>query len=179
MTSDLSRRGALMASIVAAGAGSAVGASASKATAAGVSEDVGPVVAHRKVQLLDGDDQQRFLLQTNKPPLYVDGGGYERSGPLHGGYFIFNDQDQSKRGDITVDREVAQASLDWPTVDALHLGAYQTSAATGAASLSMRRMPDPAIPPDEVTSADAPERVILGTANADGRPTPPTERLAG
>lgn len=166
MTSDLSRRGALRAGVfAAAGAGAAVGATPTEASAA---EDLGPVLAQRKVQLLDGDNQQRFLLQTSRPPVYLNGAVYERSGSPHGSYFIFNDQDQSERGGITVDRRNAQVSLDWPNVDAMHLGAYQKTATTGFASLSMRQMPDPAIPPEAVTDADAPERVLLGTANTDG-----------
>ena len=36
----------------------------------------------------------------------------------------------------------------------------------GVASLSVREMPDPTIPPDELTEEDAPQRILLGTDNA-------------
>ena len=162
--SDASRRGALRAGVAAAaGASAAVTSSASSAAA-----DLGAVRAHRRIQLLDGDYEQRFLLQTSRPPGYVNGAVYERKSPLHASYFIFNDQEESERGGITVDRDFAQVSLDWPNVDAVHLGAYLTTATNGLASLTMRQMPDPASPPDQVTEEDSPEREVLGPANSDG-----------
>lgn len=78
------------------------------------------------LQLIDGSRRQRFLVQSTKPPVYLNGATYppeQRSGQPNGCYFIFNDENQSERGGITVSPDAAQLSFDWPTIDAVHLNA--------------------------------------------------------
>jgi hypothetical protein len=122
-----------------------------------------------RLKLVDKLKRQRFLLQSTKPPIILNGVTYPadlRSGPPDGSYLLFNDENENERGGITVSPDSAQLSLDWPNVDAMHLGASTFPGALGAASLSMRQMPDPTIPPDELEPGDAPQRVLLGTSNA-------------
>jgi hypothetical protein len=167
-TSTISRRHALRGAAAAAALG-ATGALASSASAAGrvAKNVVGPLKVRKRLKLVDKEDQQRFLHQSTKPPVFLQGKKYPasaRSGPENGSYFIFNDENQNERGGLTVDPNVAQLSFDYPTVDALHLNAVNEGAA-GASQLSMREMPDPSIPIEELTPEDAPPRVLLGTDN--------------
>jgi hypothetical protein len=167
-TGTLSRRTALRGAAAAAAIG-ATGALTSSASAAGrlAKTVVGPLKVRKRLKLVDREDQQRFLQQSTKPPVFLQGKKYPasaRQGPEDGSYFIFNDENQNERGGIIVDPGVAQLSFDYPTVDALHLNAVNQDAA-GASQLSMREMPDPSIPPEELTPEDAPPRVLLGTSN--------------
>jgi hypothetical protein len=165
-TSTVSRRTALRGAAAAAAIG-ATGALTSSASAAGrvAKSVVGPLKVRKRLKLVDKEDQQRFLHQSSKPPVFLQGKKYPasaRSGPDDGSYFIFNDENQDEKGGITVDSNVAQLSFDYPTVDALHLNAVNDGPA-GAAQLSMRQMPDPSIPIEDLTPEDAPQRVLLGT----------------
>ncbi|HET9421787.1 MAG TPA: hypothetical protein VFO49_11665 [Nocardioides sp.] len=164
------RRGALRAAAVGSAAGGlGLVSSAGAAPAKALARVLGPLRVIKKLQLVDGARKQRFLLQSTKPPVYLNGVTYppeQRSGPPNGSYFIFNDENQSERGGITVSPEAAQISFDWPTIDAVHLNAISYPGALGAALLSMRQMPDPSIPPEDLTPEDAPPRVLLGTSNA-------------
>jgi hypothetical protein len=163
-TSPLSRR-TVLGSAAAAAAVAAAGPLTSSAVAA--LEKSGPLEVRKRLKLVDRKGQQRFLQQSTKPPVFLNGKKYpanQRSGPDDGSYFIFNDENQSERGGITVDTNVAQLSFDYPTVDAVHLNAVNQDAA-GAAQLSMRQMPDPSIPIEDLKPEDAPPRVLLGTDN--------------
>jgi hypothetical protein len=169
-TQRLNRRGALRAAAVGTAAGgAALTGPAAAAQGKGLARLLGPLRVIKKLQLVDGARKQRFLMQSTKPPVHLNGVTYppeQRSGPPNGSYFIFNDENQSERGGITVSPEAAQISFDWPTIDAVHLNAISYPGALGAALLSMRQMPDPSIPPEELTPEDAPPRVLLGTSNA-------------
>jgi hypothetical protein len=164
------RRGALRAAAVGTAAtGASLASSAGAAQGKALARLLGPLRVMKKLQLVDNARLQRFLMQSTKPPVYLNGVTYppeQRSGPENGSYFIFNDENQSERGGITVSPDVAQISFDWPTLDAVHLNAISYPGALGAALLSMRQMPDPAIPPEELDPEDAPRRVLLGTSNA-------------
>lgn len=166
---SLTRRNALRGA-AAAGAIGAMGALAARASAATSDHQetrVGPLRVRKQLQLVDDEGQQRFLHQSSKPPVLLNGEvipAEQRSGPDDASYFIFNDENQSEKGGIIVDSSVAQLSFDYPNVDALHLSAENVGSA-GVAQLSMRQMPDPSIPPAEVTPEDSPQRVLLATDN--------------
>ena len=166
----LNRRGALRAAAVGtAASGASIAGSSAAAQEPASARTFGPLRVLRRLKLVDRNRRQRFLMQSTKPPVYLNGVTYppeQRSGPPDGSYFIFNDENQNERGGITVSPDTAQLSFDWPTLDALHLNAISYPGALGAAMLSMREMPDPAIPPEELTPEDAPRRVLLGTSNA-------------
>jgi hypothetical protein len=138
-----------------------------KAAADPQATTVGPLHVRRQLMLVDRKGQQRFLWQSTKPPVILNGTVYPpeaRSGPDDSSYFIFNDENQNERGGIIVDSGTAQLSFDYPTVDALHLNAVNQDKA-GASQLIMRQMPDPAIPIDQLKPSDAPPRVLLATDN--------------
>lgn len=122
-----------------------------------------------KEQLLfvDRHKLQRFLWQSTKPPVYVQGRTFPaeaRGGPPEGSYFIFNDEDQNEKGGITVSRNGATMGLDYPNVQAITFGTgYEGK--DGASQLAMVEMPDPDIPIEELTREDVPLRVLLGTSN--------------
>ncbi len=122
-----------------------------------------------KEQLLfvDRGGRQRFLWQSTKPPVFVQGREFPaeaRGGPPDGSYFIFNDEDKNEKGGITVSRNGAAVSLDYPNVQAITLGTSFLGK-DGASQLSMVEMPDPDIPVEELTREDVPIRVLLGTSN--------------
>lgn len=167
--SVFNRRGALRATALGAAVLGAAAAGTSSAAAQTETAGSGSLRVRLRLKLVDRLKRQRFLLQSTKPPIILNGVTYpaeQRSGPPDGSYFLFNDENENERGGITVSPDSAQLSLDWPNVDAMHLGANTFPNAIGAASLSMRQMPDPTIPPDEVGQGDAPQRVLLGTSNA-------------
>ena len=164
------RRGALRAT--AAGA-AAVGVAATAAAPASAAEPetmitpFGPLRVRKKLQVVDRDGKQRFLMQSTKPPVYVNGEklpASERSGPEDGSYFLFNDETQNERGGITVAPGIAQLTLDWPSTQAVSLSANVLEGDLPLAMLAMQQRPDPSIPPEDLTPADAPTRVMLGTA---------------
>ena len=164
-TDRLTRRAAVKGAAAAAAVG-ATGAIAG-ASAANGAETSGPLEVQKKLKLVDKDGKQRFLQQSTKPPVFLQGKkipASQRGGDPNGSYFIFNDENQDERGGITVDPDVAQLSFDYPTVDAIHLNAVNEGAA-GASQLSMRQMPDPSIPIEDLKPEDAPPRVLLGTDN--------------
>ena len=165
-TDKLSRRAAVKGAAVTAAAGAA-GALAGSVSSAGAAEKSGPLEVRKKLKLVDNEGKQRFLQQSTKPPVFLQGRkipASQRGGDPDGSYFIFNDENQDERGGITVDPNVAQLSFDYPTVDALHLNAVNEGTA-GASQLSMREMPDPSIPIEDLKPEDAPPRVLLGTDN--------------
>ena len=165
-TDKLSRRAAVKGAAVTAAAGAA-GALAGSVSAAGAAEKSGPLEVRKKLKLVDNEGKQRFLHQSTKPPVFLQGRkipASQRGGDPDGSYFIFNDENQDERGGITVDPNVAQLSFDYPTVDAMHLNAVNEGTA-GASQLSMREMPDPSIPIEDLKPEDAPPRVLLGTDN--------------
>jgi hypothetical protein len=165
-SSRLTRRSALRGAAAGVAIG-ATGALAGPISSASGAEKSGPLDVRKRLRLLDKEGQQRFLQQSTKPPVYLAGKKYpagQRGGPDDGSYFIFNDENQDERGGITVDHNVAQLSFDYPTVDAIHLNAVNDGAA-GASQLSMRQMPDPSIPIEDLKPEDAPPRVLLGTDN--------------
>lgn len=149
---------------VVGGAGAVAVAAPASAAAAGPSQ----LRVRNELQLVDDQGSQRFLAQTSKPPVFIDGETLppsDRGGPDHGTYLIFNDENESEKGGITVSSTGAGVSFDYPNVEAISLQAsYQDS--LGGSSLSMRQMPDPSINPLDVTAAEAPMRVVLGTDNA-------------
>ena len=164
-TDKLTRRAAVKGAAAAAAVG-ATGAIAG-ASAANGAETSGPLEVRKKLQLVDNKGQQRFLQQSTKPPVFLQGKkipASQRGGDPDGSYFIFNDENQDERGGITVDPNVAQLSFDYPTVDALHLNAVNEGTA-GLSQLSMRQMPDPSIPIEDLKPEDAPPRVLLATDN--------------
>jgi hypothetical protein len=166
-TSRVSRRTALRGGAAIAGIGVAGALTATASADDGSATTVGPLRVRKQLQLVDKTNRQRFLLQSTKPPVILNGKVYppeQRGGPDDGSYFIFNDSNENERGGITVDPSVAQLSFDYPTVDAVHLNAVNSGAA-GAAQLSMRQMPDPSIPIEDLKPEDAPPRVLLGTDN--------------
>ncbi len=168
-TESLTRRNALRGAAAAGviGTAGALTAGASAAASDRHETSVGALHVRKQLQLVDQEGQQRFLHQSTKPPIFLNGEvipADQRSGPDDASYFIFNDQNQSEKGGITVDSNFAQLSFDYPTVDALHLSA-ENEGSVGAAQLWMRQMPDPSIPPEELTPEDAPQRVLLGTDN--------------
>ncbi len=171
-TESLTRRKALQGAAAAgvigtAGALTAGASSAAAATSDGI-EKSGPLRVRKELQLVDQEGQQRFLQQSTKPPVFLNGETFppeEREGPDDASYLIFNDQEQSEKGGIVVHSDFAQLSFDYPTVDALHLGSENVGS-VGGAVLAMRQMPDPSIPREELTEEDAPRRVLLGTDNA-------------
>ncbi|HWM74732.1 MAG TPA: hypothetical protein VNQ53_13365 [Nocardioides sp.] len=147
------RRGALRAAAVGTAAtGASLASSAGAAQETARARLLGPLRVLKKLKLVDSARRQRFLMQSTKPPVHLNGVTYppeQRSGPPDGSYFAFTDENQSERGGITVSPESAQISFDWPTIDAVHLNAISYPGAIGAAPLSMRQMPDPSIPPEE------------------------------
>jgi hypothetical protein len=154
---------------VAAGAGIASGAVAQPASAATLFDiPLPPARVRLSLRLDDRRRQQRFLLSSTKPPVYLNGKTYpaeQRGGPDDGSYFIFNDENQSEKGGITVSSNGAQLSFDYPQVQGLTMNtAY--AGKLGAAQLSMVQMPDPDIPVEELTRDDVPQRVLLGCSNA-------------
>jgi hypothetical protein len=166
-TESLTRRNALRGAAAAGviGTAGAFAAHASAAESDAGKTRLGPLRVRKQLQLVDNEGQQRFLHQSSKPPIFLNGEEFpaeQRSGPDDASYFVFNDQNQSEKGGITVHSEVAQLSFDYPTIDALHLGA-QSEGSAAVAQLWMRQMPDPSIPPEELTPEDAPQRVLLGT----------------
>ena len=127
-----------------------------------------PLRVRMGLQLLDADRQQRFLLSAAKPPVYLNGTTYpaeQRQGPDDGSYFIFNDENQSEKGGITVSSNGAQISFDYPSVQGLTMNTIYFGK-LGAAQLSMQEMPDPDIPVEELRPEDVPQRVLLGCSNA-------------
>jgi hypothetical protein len=165
-TDRLSRRAAVKGAAVTAAAG-VTGALAGSVSAASGAETSGPLEVERRLKLVDKEGKQRFLQQSTKPPVFLQGKkipASQRGGDPDGSYFIFNDENQDERGGITVDPNVAQLSFDYPTVDAIHLNAVNEGTA-GASQLSMRQMPDPSIPIEDLKPEDAPPRVLLGTDN--------------
>jgi hypothetical protein len=165
-TDRLSRRAAVKGAAVTAAAG-VTGALAGSASGAYAAETSGPLEVRKKLKLVDKEGKQRFLHQSTKPPVFIQGRKFPasaRSGPEDGSYFIFNDENQNERGGMTIDPSIAQLSFDYPTVDALHLNAVNAGTA-GASQLSMREMPDPSIPIEDLKPEDAPPRVLLGTSN--------------
>ncbi|HEX6388356.1 MAG TPA: hypothetical protein VFZ89_02890, partial [Solirubrobacteraceae bacterium] len=166
--------------LTAAGAGAAV--AAIYPTRANADSTTGLRVKE-KLLFVDSAKRQRFLWQSTKPPVYVQGRelpAEARGGPPNGSYFIFNDEDQNEKGGITVSRNGATMGLDYPNVQAITFGTvYQDK--DGASQLAMVEMPDPDIPVEELTREDVPLRVLLGTSNVgdgallflldhDGRP---------
>ncbi|WP_205695792.1 hypothetical protein [Conexibacter sp. SYSU D00693] len=170
-TSTLDRRGVLRGAAAVAGLGAA-GALTRGAGAEAAPPDVRvplpPTRVKLSLQVVDEGRRQRFLLTSTKPPVHVQGRTFPaeaRQGPDDGSYFIFNDEDQSEKGGITVSRDVAQIAFDYPTAQGLTLNTVNAGA-LGAAQLHMEQMPDPAIPIEELRPEDTPTRVLLATSNA-------------
>ncbi len=176
VATHLDRRTMLRGAAVVAGVGTAAAAAAPARAASGQDAARGGGHGHEphglrvrmQLQLVDGERRQRFLLSAKKPPVYLNGTTYpaeQRQGPDHASYFIFNDENQSEKGGITVSANSAQLSFDYPTVQGLTMNTAFVDA-LGAAQLSMHEMPDPAIPVEELTPEDVPLRVLLGCSNA-------------
>lgn len=169
-TTRLSRRAALRGGAAAmAGAGVAGAMLTATATAqTGSATAVGPLKVRKQLLFVDKNDKQRFLWQSTKPPVILGGRtipAEQRGGPDDGSYFIFNDENENEKGGLTVSSGGGLLSFDYPNVDALHLETVNEGNLGGSA-LKMRQMPDPSIPPEDLTPADAPTRVVLGTDNA-------------
>jgi hypothetical protein len=164
-TTSVSRRSALRGAVAVAGAG-AVGAALAPAGAAAATS--GPLRVRTRIKLVDKQGDQRFLLQSKKPPVYLLGKTYPaeaRQGPPHGTWFIFNDENQSEKGGLTASTNGVSLSFDYPQVQALTL-ATAYAGKLGAAQLSMNQMPDPDIPIEELKPEDVPQRLLLGCSNA-------------
>ncbi len=159
-TTPLDRRAML------AAAGAGVAASALLPGRASADNTKGLKVKERLL-FTDAQKHQRFLWQSTKPPVFVQGREFPaeaRGGPDEGSYFIFNDEDQNEKGGITVSRNGSQISFDYPNVQAITLGTgYEGK--VGQAILSMSEMPDPDIPVEELTADEVPLRVLLATDN--------------
>jgi hypothetical protein len=164
--SRLSRRTALRGAAAIAGVGAA-GAFTASASAESGATTMGPLHVRKQFQLIDKHGQQRFLLQSSKPPVILNGKTIpadQRGGPDDGSYFIFNDENENEKGGITVSSSGGLLSFDYAQVDAVHLETIIVGN-LGGTVLTMRQMPDPSIPPEDLTPADAPTRVQLATAN--------------
>lgn len=170
VTTRTDRRTMLRGAAVVAGAGVAAGAARPAQAAADVRglPVLPPLRVSMSLQLLDREREQRFLLSAKKPPVYVLGRTFPaeaRQGPEHGSYLIFNDENQSEKGGITASSNGIGISFDYPQVQGLTMNTIY-SGKLGAAQLSMQEMPDPAIPIEELTREDVPQRVLLGCSNA-------------
>jgi hypothetical protein len=149
------------------GAGAALVASAATASTA-TAQSSGPLTVRTRFKLEDRDGDQRFLLTSRKPPVFIQGREFPaeaRQGPPDGSWFIFNDEDQNEKGGLTASRDGVSMSFDYPNVQALTLATVYAGD-LGAAQLSMNEMPDPDIPVEELRPEDVPRRVLLGCSNA-------------
>jgi hypothetical protein len=161
-TTPVNRRTMLRAALGAAGIG-AVAVPAS----AGARTSTHGLRVREQLLFVDRGNRQRFLWQSTKPPVFVQGREFPaeaRGGPPDASYFIFNDEDKNEKGGLTASNTGAQISFDYPNVQAITLGTSFFEKA-GASQLSMVEMPDPDIPVEELTREDVPIRVLLGTSN--------------
>jgi hypothetical protein len=168
--SRVSRRTALTGAAAMAGVG-AVGAFTATAKAAGDpganATTVGPLHVKKQFMLIDKNSRQRFLMQSTKPPVILNGQTIpadQRGGPDDGSYFIFNDENENEKGGITVSSGGGLLSFDYPNIDAMHLQVI-IAGALGGSVLTMREMPDPTLPPTEIPPETAATRIQLATAN--------------
>jgi len=165
-TTPLSRRTVLRGAVAAAGLGAVAGA-ANPARAGAQTTSTHGLRVREKFLFVDRGGRQRFLWQSTKPPVFVQGREFPaeaRGGPPEASYYIFNDEDQNEKGGLIASNTAAQISFDYPNVQAITLGTGFVGKA-GAAQLSMHEMPDPDIPVEELRPEDVPIRVLLGTSN--------------
>lgn len=130
---------------------------------------IGPVRVRSSAQVVDAQGEQRWLLTDAKPPVHVQGRtlpAESRGGPADGSYLIFNDEDQNEKGGIIAASDGAQIALDYSNAQGATLNT-RIAGNLGAAQLMLKQMPDPAIPVEDVTSADAPLRAALAVTNYD------------
>lgn len=118
--------------------------------------------------VVDPNGSQRFLADTQKPPVIIGGQTYAaelREGPADATYLIFNDSEGNERGGIVADTSGGQVSLDYPNQQAITLFAGAVGQ-EGAATLTMVEAPDPTLPIEQVTSSI--HRVQLGWTTPSG-----------
>lgn len=168
--STIDRRTALRSAAAAAGIAAAAGAVARPADAADAAKVVGKRLTRvrERLQLIDEQRRQRFLLSSIKPPVFVQGRSFPpeaRSGPDDASYLIFNDENQSEKGGIIASSNLSQISLDYPTTQGLTINCVNEGQ-LGAAQISMNEAPDPTIPIEDLRPEDTPRRVVLGCSNA-------------
>ncbi len=150
--------------VTAAGTGGPAAASRSATTPEGV---VGPVRVRSSAQLIDEQDEQRWLLTDTKPPVHMQGRTYPpeyRQSPDDASYLVFNDQNQDEKGGIIAHSSGAQIALDYPNVQGATMNTrYEGN--QGVSQLFLNQMPDPTIPPDELPEGAAPIRAALAVTN--------------
>lgn len=119
-------------------------------------------------KVVDRRGGQRFLADTKKPPVIVEGKTYpaeRRQGPDDASYLIFNDDNGNEKGGIVAHTTGAQVSLDYPNAQAVTLLAG-ASGQEGCAKLVMVQAPDASLPIEQVT--EVPTRVELGWDSLKG-----------
>lgn len=166
-TSRVSRRSALRGAAAIAGVGAAGAFTASASADTDGATTLGPLRVRRQLQFVDKNSKQRFLWQSTKPPVILNGHTIpadQRGGPDDGSYFIFNDENENEKGGITVSSGGGLLSFDYPNIDAMHLQTI-IAGTLGGSVLTMRQMPDPTLPPDQIPPEQAATRVQLATAN--------------
>ncbi|GAB3714585.1 hypothetical protein GCM10027598_22840 [Amycolatopsis oliviviridis] len=166
MTGDLGRRAAFGMAATAGGALLAGGtAGATESTADSAMNDKHQVSPSFTV--VDKRGRQRFLLDSRKPPLIVDGQTYppeRRSGPENGSYLIFNDETGDEKGGLLVHPTGGHIAFDYPhAVDGINLS-LSAKDGVGGAGLTINGIPDP----DAGPGVRATPRALFGCHTAFG-----------
>ena len=117
--------------------------------------------------VVDKRGRQRFLLDSRKPPVIIDGQTYppeRRSGPENGSYLIFNDETGDEKGGLLVHPTGGRIAFDYPhAVDGINLS-LSAKDGVGGAGLTINGIPDP----DAGPGVRATPRAVLGCHTAFG-----------
>lgn len=176
-----SRRAVLGAAAAATAGTAAAAATGASAAAADDGKSTRDPVARHSMKVVDDQHRQRFLADTEKPPIIIDGKTYppsQRQGPDHATWLIFNDDDGSERGGIVASTDGGQLSFDYPNAQGMTLLA-QRDGQSGTAGLFVAQMPDPNLGPTQVTQvfsgvwagwgSNSGSQVILGDTKGRAR----------
>lgn len=112
--------------------------------------------------ITDRRGRHAFTFTTSKPPAVYAGRvipASERNAPDPASYMIFNDENGDERGGLVASSSRTFLTLDYPNADAVELYAETEDECPGA-GLTIRTMPDAALPPDQAWPGSAPAAQI-------------------
>ncbi|AUI58330.1 hypothetical protein B1H26_33190 [Amycolatopsis sp. BJA-103] len=148
-------------------AASAGGALLAGGTAGAAESTVNGKQVSPSFTVVDKRGRQRFLLDSRKPPLIIDGQTYppeRRSGPENGSYLIFNDETGDEKGGLLVHPTGGHIAFDYPhAVDGINLS-LSAKDGVGGAGLTINGIPDP----DAGPGVRATPRALFGCHTAFG-----------